>query len=56
MDDKPEPIKFPVTVTVNSVKVEVVLLLKPGTTVSVAETKTTTESDPPQAELPRNDG
>jgi hypothetical protein len=45
--DKPEPIKFPVTVTVNNVKVEVVLLLKPGTVVSVASTKTTTAPEPP---------
>jgi hypothetical protein len=36
IETKPEPpIEFPVTVTVNGVKVEVVLLLRPGTTVSV---------------------
>jgi hypothetical protein len=45
-DDKPEPVKFPVVVEVNGVKVEVVLLLKPGTAVTVAETKTTTEPEP----------
>jgi hypothetical protein len=33
--DKPEPIEFPVEVTVNGVKVVVTLLLKPGTKVSV---------------------
>jgi hypothetical protein len=44
MDDKPEPPReFPVTVTVNGIKVEVVLLLKPGTVVSVESTKTTGE-------------
>ena len=43
---KPDgPVRFPVVVEVNHVKVEVVLLLKPGTTVTVAETKTTTEPD-----------
>jgi hypothetical protein len=45
-DDAPEPIRFPVTVTTNGVRVEIVLLLKPGTTVSVAETKTTGEPEP----------
>ena len=45
-DDKPEPVRFPVVVTVDNVRVEVVLLLKPGTVVSVAETKTTTEPPP----------
>lgn len=30
---KPEPIKFPVVVTVNSVRVEVILTLRPGVTV-----------------------
>jgi hypothetical protein len=33
-DDKPEPVRFPVVVTVDNVRVEVVLLLKPGTTVT----------------------
>ncbi len=44
--DTPEPVKFPVVVEVNGVKVEVTLLLKPGTTVTLAETKTTTEPTP----------
>ena len=45
MADTPtsEPVRFPVVVNVNGVQVEVVLLLKPGTTVTVAEQKTTTE-------------
>lgn len=43
MDDKPEPVRFPVVVEVNRVKVEVVLLLKPGTAVSVERTKVTAE-------------
>ncbi len=34
--DTPEPVKFPVVVEVNGVKVEVTLLLKPGTTVTLA--------------------
>jgi hypothetical protein len=46
-DAKPEPVEFPVTVTVNGVRVEVVLLLKPGTSVEVVETKTTTEPESP---------
>ena len=45
-DAKPEPVKFPVVVEVNGVKVEVTLLLKSGTTVTVAETKATTEPEP----------
>jgi hypothetical protein len=36
-DAKAEPVRFPVVVEVNRVKVEVVLLLKPGTSVTVAE-------------------
>lgn len=32
----PEPVPFPVDVTVNGVRVVVTLLLRPGTTVSVA--------------------
>jgi hypothetical protein len=31
----PEPVRFPVVVEVNGVKVEVVLILRPGTTVTV---------------------
>jgi hypothetical protein len=50
-DAKPEPVRFPVVVEVNHVKVEVVLLLRPGTAVTVAETKTTTKP-----ESPRDDG
>ena len=42
-DDKAAPREFPVEVSVNGVKVTVTLLLKPGTAVTVAETKTTTE-------------
>jgi hypothetical protein len=42
-----KPVRFPVVVEVNGVKVEIVLLLKPGTAVTVAETKTTTEPEPP---------
>jgi len=45
-DAKPEPVKFPVVVEVNGVKVEVTLLLKPGTAVTVAETRTTTGRTP----------
>jgi hypothetical protein len=33
-DDKPEPVRFPVVVTVNGVRVEVVLMLRPGATVT----------------------
>jgi hypothetical protein len=44
-DDAPEQIRFPVVVLVNGVRVEVVLMLRPGTTVTVAETKTTTEPE-----------
>ena len=44
--DKPETVKFPVVVEVNGVKVEVTLLLKPGTTVALAETTTTTAPKP----------
>jgi hypothetical protein len=47
-DDKPAPVRFPVVVEVNRVKVEVILLLKPGTVVSVASTKTTTAPEPPR--------
>jgi hypothetical protein len=32
-DPKPEPVRFPVVVEVNGVKVEVVLILRPGTVV-----------------------
>jgi len=45
---KPDgPVRFPVVVEVNRVKVEVVLLLKPGTAVTVKETNVTTEPNPP---------
>ena len=36
-DNKPAAIRFPVEVTVNGVKATVTLMLKPGTTVSLAE-------------------
>ncbi len=54
-DTSPDQIKFPVVVVVDNVRVEVVLLLKPGTVVSVAETKTTTEPPPsePDPAAPR---
>ncbi len=45
-DDKPSPREFPVEVTVNGIKVTVTLLLKPGTAVTVADTKVTTEPPP----------
>jgi hypothetical protein len=47
-DDKPEPIPFVVDVTVDRTRVQVTLLLKPGTVVTVAETKTTTEPTTPK--------
>jgi hypothetical protein len=49
-DAKAEPVRFPVVVEVNRVKVEVVLLLKPGTSVTVEGTKVTTERDPSPSE------
>jgi hypothetical protein len=48
-DKKPEQVPFPVEVTVNGVRVTVTLMLKPGTTVTVAET---TISDPPKPSEP----
>jgi hypothetical protein len=43
VNTKPDgPVRFPVVVEVNRVKVEVVLLLKPSTTATVEGTKTTT--------------
>jgi hypothetical protein len=45
-DAKPEPIPFTVDVTVDRTRVQVTLLLRPGTAVTVAETKTTTEPTP----------
>ena len=41
-----EPVPFPVEVTVNGVRVTVTLMLKPGTAVTVGETKTTTVEKP----------
>jgi hypothetical protein len=35
--DKPEPVPFPVEATVNGVRVTVTLLLRPVTTVTLAE-------------------
>ncbi|MGA9320897.1 MAG: hypothetical protein WBW06_07560 [Xanthobacteraceae bacterium] len=46
-DAKPEQVLFPVEVTVNGVRVTVTLMLKPGTTVSVEESKITTNEPPP---------
>jgi hypothetical protein len=34
---KPEPIRFPVVVEANGVRVEVILLLRPGTVVEAAK-------------------
>jgi len=45
-DDKPAPTPFVVDVTVDRTRVQVTLLLKPGTAVTVKETKTTTEPKP----------
>jgi hypothetical protein len=50
-DKKPEPVPFPVEVTVNGVRVTVTLMLKPGTMVTVAETKIL---DPPTPAEPDN--
>jgi hypothetical protein len=47
---KPEPVTFPVEVTVNGVRVTVTLTLKPGTTVTAAEAKTTTAPKLPNTE------
>ena len=46
-DDKPAPIPFVVDVTVDRTRVQVTLLLRPGTVVAVADTKTTTEPPTP---------
>jgi hypothetical protein len=48
MADEQKPVRFPVVVEVNRVKVEVTLLLKPGTAVTVEGTKTTTERELPK--------
>jgi hypothetical protein len=45
-DDKPAPIPFTVDVTVDRTRVQVTLLLKPGTAVTVKDTKATTEPPP----------
>jgi hypothetical protein len=45
-DDKPAPIPFTVDVTVDRTRVQVTLLLRPVTTVTVEETKATTEPTP----------
>ena len=49
-DDKPPPIPFVVDVTVDRTRAQVTLLLKPGTAVTVEETKTTTEPEPPKGQ------
>jgi len=49
-DDKSAPVPFPVEVTVNGVCVTVTLMLKPGTTVTVDQTKVTTEPKLPPTE------
>lgn len=48
-DDKLAPIPFTVDVTVDRTRVQVTLLLKPGTAVTVADTKVSTEPEPPKA-------
>jgi hypothetical protein len=45
-DDKPAPIPFVVDVTVDRTRVQVTLLLKPGTAATVEGIKTTTEPEP----------
>jgi hypothetical protein len=50
---KPEPVPFPMEVAVNGVRVTVTLLLRPGTAVTVEETKTTTEPKLPNSETSR---
>ena len=45
--EKCEPVKFPVEVTVNGVRVTVTLVLKPGTTVAVDQLKVTTDAPAP---------
>lgn len=52
-DTQPEQVRFPVTVTVDGVRVEVVLMLRPGTAVTVAGTKTTTEPPPSEPDPSR---
>lgn len=42
-DDKPAPIPFTVDVTVDRTRVQVTLLLRPGTEVTLKDTKTTTD-------------
>ena len=42
-DNKPAPIPFVVDVTVDRMRAQVTLLLRPGTAVTIAETKTTTD-------------
>jgi hypothetical protein len=45
-DDKPAPIPFVVDVTVDRTRVQVTLLLRPGTALTVADTKVITEPEP----------
>jgi hypothetical protein len=49
-DAKPEPVPFTLDVTVDKTRVQVTLLLRPGTAVTVAETKTTTDPKSPESE------
>jgi len=50
-DAKPDdaPREFPVEVTVGGTRVTVTLLLRPGTAVTVKETKVTTASEAPKS-------
>ncbi len=52
-DDPPAPREFPVDVSVNGIKVTVTLLLKPGTAVTVAETKTPDSPTPSEPDPAR---
>lgn len=49
-DDKLPPIPFTIDVTVDRTRVQVTLLLAPGTAVKVKETKATTEPQLPRKE------
>jgi hypothetical protein len=51
---KPEPVRFPVVIEVNGVKVEVILTLQPGTTIAASPyvTVTTPDDDVPDPDDP----